>query len=388
VHARIGSTRRRMLWTALAIVVLAPGLIAVARDRIATLVSGKRLERSGGVVRDVSSRPTTKERSQDASSARRARARDGARRARVESRAKRDGSADRRHSRRRGCKGIPVNPGANLQSAIDAAPAGAKLCLRRGVFRTSVPIVPKDGQTLAGAGRARTSVTTSSAPTVIDAKSTTGVTIKRMDISGAVGSEACKPSCGRGLAPGHDTLIAWVRSHHNAITGIGGSEGGLLIMESELDHNGGDHFVGCCASGVKTGTAFTIIDSHIHDNVGVGVWCDMGCSGSTFEVFGNVIVNNSMGGVRYEISSVPAVIARNQVQSNNLAEAGGHGGIEINSSRNVTVQANTLGGNKGPGVIANGNRSPGIGNVDVLSNVMRGDEVAGCGDGVSCSGNK
>ena len=390
MRTRVGRGRQRILWAVLVVALGAlPALLAVAAEGIATFVSGKRLERRGGVVTEVTSPAPRANRAKDAERAPRP-SKPSDKAAAEESR---DGRrtrarAGRRSRSRRGCKGVVVRSGSSLQSAIDAAPAGAKLCIRRGTYRVAAPIVPKDGQTLAGAGRRRTSITTASAPTVIDAKATSGVTIKRLVVSGAAGSEACAPACGRGIAAGANTVIDRVRAHDNAITGIGGSEGGLLVTNSELDHNGSAQFIGCCASGIKTGTAFTIVNSYVHNNAGVGIWCDMGCQGSAFRVFGNVVVDNSMGGVRYEISSVPAVIQGNRVQGNNVSGAGGHGGIEINSSRNVVVESNTLGGNVGPGVVANGNRSPGVANVDVVNNVLRGDEVTGCGDGVSCVGNR
>jgi parallel beta-helix repeat protein len=48
------------------------------------------------------------------------------------------------------CDGTKVAPGADIQAAIDASPAGASLCLRSGVHRLSRPLAPKSGQWLAG----------------------------------------------------------------------------------------------------------------------------------------------------------------------------------------------------------------------------------------------
>jgi parallel beta-helix repeat protein len=285
------------------------------------------------------------------------------------------------------CEGVAVPAGANLQSVVDAAPDGAALCLAAGTYTTSSPIRPKSGQRFIGAGRDATFVTTDSAPAVFDAKGVSGVVWQNLDISGATGSESCKPSCGRGISGGANSVIDNVRIHDNANAGIGGTDGSVAISNSELDHNGSDAFVGCCAAGIKSANGYTITNSFIHDNLGVGVWCDVGCEGIPFQVLGNTITNNLMGGVRFEISSGPSIVRGNTVQNNNLAGQGGHGGIEINSSQNATVEGNTLGGNNGAGIIANGNRSPGLQNVVIANNSLSGDEVNGCGGGVTCTSN-
>jgi hypothetical protein len=280
-----------------------------------------------------------------------------------------------------------VPAGASIQSAINNQPEGATLCLSPGTYNTSSTIKLKSGMKLIGAGRDATFIKTSSAQTVVDARGTTGVLLQSFDVSGAVGTASCKPACGRGITTGVNTVVNDVRSHDNANTGIGGTDGNLLVVNSELDHNGSSEFVGCCASGIKTGKSFEIRNSYVHDNVGVGIWCDVGCSGSGFEVYGNTVTNNVMGGIRYEISAVGAVISGNTVKNNNLSNKGGHGGIEINSSKNAVVVENVLGGNRGAGIIANGGRSPGLGNVRIQNNRMNGDRVGGCGGSISCSAN-
>jgi hypothetical protein len=285
------------------------------------------------------------------------------------------------------CQGVDVAPGGDLASAAAGAPAGTTFCLGAGTYRTSAPIRAKNGQEFVGAGRDSTFVTTDSAAAVFDAKGTSGVVWRNLDISGARGSAACKPSCGRGISGGARLVIENVRIHDNANAGIGGTEGGVVISNSELDHNGSPDFVGCCAAGIKSAHGYSISNSSIHDNVGVGVWCDVSCTGIPFEVVGNAITNNQLGGVRFEISSGPAVIKGNVVQGNNRAARGGHGGIEINSSRNAVVEGNTLGGNGGAGIIANGNRSPGLGNVVIANNRLGGDRVSGCGGAVVCNAN-
>jgi Right handed beta helix region len=285
------------------------------------------------------------------------------------------------------CVGIHVDPGGGLAGAVSKAAEGATFCLGAGTYTTSSAIDVKDAQKFVGVGNAQTFVTARGAPAVFDAKGTTGVLWQDIDISGAAGSQSCKPMCGRGISGGARSVVDGVHIHDNANAGIGGTEGNMLVVDSELDHNGSAAFVGCCAGGVKSANSYTIMNSSIHHNLGVGVWCDVGCDGGSFQVLGNHIFANIRGGVRFETSYGPALIKNNVVTDNNISSQGGHGGIEVNSSQNVTVERNTLGGNNGAGIIANGSRSPGLRNVDIVNNKLAGDKLAGCGGSVVCANN-
>jgi hypothetical protein len=93
-------------------------------------------------------------------------------------------------------------------------------------------------------------------------------------------------------------------------------------------------------------------------------------------------------GIHYEISQGPAVISNNVVQNNNLANEAGHGGIGIIDSKNANVLGNTLGGNKGTGIRASKDkRGFALTNISIHTNKLSGDELAGCGAGVTCYGN-
>jgi hypothetical protein len=264
---------------------------------------------------------------------------------------------------------------------------GDTVCVGAGSFEIDAPIKLRDGMHLLGAGRDETFITTDSAEVVLNASGSTGVRVEALDVSGAVGSHGCRPQCGRGIVPGLRTVITNVRIHNNENNGIGGQDGGLVVSNVELDHNGSGEFLGCCASGIKSGQAFTIRDSFVHDNTGIGIWCDVGCGNGTLQILDNSVVGNSHGGIRYEISSTRALIAGNKVIGNNTVGKGGHGGIEINSSQNATVVDNRLGQNGGWGIIVGGRRSPGIANVAIRDNVLNGDQIRGCGEAVLCEGN-
>jgi hypothetical protein len=286
-----------------------------------------------------------------------------------------------------GCSGVVVPAGSSIQAAIDARPAGTTLCLEAGHYGASTTIKPKNGMSLVGAGKDATFITTSSAPTVIDLRGRENILLQGFDVSGAVGSLACKPGCGRGIRAGINTIIDDVRAHHNALVGIGGTGPNLLVRNTELNNNGRSEFIGCCAGGVKTGKGFRIENSYVHDNVGIGIWCDVGCRYGSFEVYGNTVEGNTVGGIRYEVSASPAVISGNTVRGNNTMAKGGHGGIEINSSQNATVIDNVVGGNQRAGIVANGGRAPGLANVTINNNALNGDKLVGCGGSIVCTGN-
>jgi hypothetical protein len=353
----MGERARRAAIVAIAAAVAVPGVIALARTG-AIILPGKRVERHGELVVTV---PDT----------------DGR---------KGRGGPGRNHGgsdSKDGCPGVSLTPADDLQDAIDARAGGTTYCLAAGTYTVGAPVRPHSGDRFVGAGPDATSVEASSAPAVFETTGTSGVSFRKLSISGADGSESCKPSCGRGISGGTNLYVSEVRLHDNDTAGIGGTDGGLRIVSSEIDHNGSEAMVGCCSAGVKSANGYSITGSLVHDNVGVGVWCDVGCAGA-FEVVGNVITRNELGGVRYETSAGPAVIRDNTVTYNNLREEGGHGGIEVNSSRNVVIEANVLGGNGGAGIIVNGSRSPGLGDVRILQNTMAGDEVAGCDEGAVC----
>jgi hypothetical protein len=390
-HDRVPSRRTTLvvvLWVT-ALFAL-PSLLAVAGDGAATILPGKRLERNGNKVVEVSTSDDDddEDEEEEGNAAGTPSPQPTATPTPAVTPTPTPSASPVPSPGPSGpCQGVDVPPGGNLASVVANAPNGTTFCLQAGTYSTSSPIQPKDGQSFIGAGPGATSVTTASAPAVFDAKGSNGVVWRQLAISGATGSASCKPSCGRGISGGAGSLIENVRIHDNANAGIGGTEGNVVIVSSELDHNGSSAFTGCCAAGIKSANGYSITNSFIHDNHGVGVWCDVGCAGAAFEVSGNRIINNLLGGVRYEISPGPAVIANNVVQNNNRAGQGGHGGIEINSSRNAVVEGNTLGGNGGAGIIANGNRSPGLGNVTIVNNRLGGDSVNGCGGGVVCQGN-
>ena len=293
----------------------------------------------------------------------------------------------RRARTRSECVGVPLPPGQRIDRVVDRHDPGMTFCLSAGTYRVPASIEPKDGHSLIGAGMDSTFLEGTGATIIIDADGAANVAVSHMDISGARGSDRCKPQCGTGFFGGTNSIIDSVRFHDNRNHGIGGSNR-LLVRNSLLDHNGSPEFLGCCAGGIKGGSGFTIVDSRVFSNTGVGIWCDAGCTGG-LTASGNNVYDNTRDGIRYEVSSAGAIIDGNTVQNNNTSgSVGGHGGITNVASQNATIMDNVLGGNKHGGIVIVDSRRGDSEDVVVKHNELNGDDVKGCSRDVVCRDNK
>jgi hypothetical protein len=295
------------------------------------------------------------------------------------------------------CTGTSVSPTDDLAAKIADAPSGTTFCIHAGTFSLgSAALAPKDKDKLIGDPVTRGTNGSISAPTkivgtgpaIVDIGLSIGVLIKNLDISGARGTFACRPLCGRGVSHGVSLTVSYSRIHGNALSGIGGIDTGSVVDHTELDHNGSSSFLGCCAAGVKGTTDYSVQNSYVHDNIGNGVWQD-GC-GSNFKVTNSVITKSSLSGVRYEHNqdcAGSASITGNTIKNNNLSGSNGSGGVAINSAPGATVSFNIFGGNQVAGASAGGTRGALTG-TSIHDNTMNGDLLKGCFQrGVSCLNN-
>jgi hypothetical protein len=99
------------------------------------------------------------------------------------------------------------------------------------------------------------------------------------------------------------------------------------------------------ASGVKMvgqGAAVVVTNNYVHDNLGTGLWWDIGVAGATIQ--GNTVIHNSYHGIMWEISSGPADISGNVVNDNGWdprMPTQGHQ-IFISSAANANVHDNNI----------------------------------------------
>jgi parallel beta-helix repeat protein len=294
------------------------------------------------------------------------------------------------------CAGTPVNTGASLQTAIDGQAKNTTFCLATGTFDTSATIRPKPGDSFIGTGPTRddTTIQTTSAQIIFSAA--TDNLFQHLAITGAV--NACPGSncgaTGMGINGGSGVTLDDLHLYNNGRSGIGGSGDGLVITNSEIDHNGAVTGDGV-SSGIKSVHTLTVRDSFVHDNINSGIWCDISCG--SYTVTGNTVTRQTGIGIFMEISQGDALLANNVVRNNNTAGARGRGGILITSSMNVRVYGNTLRRNTGFGIGARADRRAGdcgapdancgyaLANISMYDNDLGRDSMRGCSlSGVTC----
>jgi hypothetical protein len=236
--------------------------------------------------------------------------------------------------------------------------------------------------------------------------------LKNLDICCSPRSESTLS--GRGVNGNAEMLVKLIvrnsRIHNNASAGIGGVGRGLVVKDSEIDHNGSGN--GGLDAGVKTVSYAVVRDSYIHHNNVMGMWWDCDAPGGIIE--NSRIEANARTGVKVEISSGDSgsprplplgasygfFIRNNHIEGNNTSSTSGHAGILIESSTHVSVGGNTVIRNQRQEVIAGDGGRAGQGHngcssgfyldaVAITNNDYGPLAISGCDEsGVSCSGNR
>lgn len=261
-------------------------------------------------------------------------------------------------------------PGDNIQSAVDANPAGTTFILKAGTHRRQ-SVSPKDGNTFVGESGA-----------VLDGEDSTdfafrsaadNVTISNVAVTryappshyGAIEAiwdqtkgwvvEDCEVSYNLygGIRIGHNGIVRRCHVHHNGEFGLGGTADNGLIEDNEVSYNNtGGHDPFFSASGMKFmgSEGLVVRNNHVHHNSGKGIWYDGGHNNGLIE--GNLVEYSSHAGIEYEISY-------NGVVRNNTVRGGGGVGISIFNSPNVEVYNNIIDDNENGIYGINGNRGTG-----------------------------
>jgi hypothetical protein len=293
------------------------------------------------------------------------------------------------------CADKQIYPGDDLAAVAEGCGPGSTFYVNDGDYHVDRPIVVNSDDVWSGvySDDSRPQVRTASARNVFDAWSSNGATIRGIAASGGQG--VCKPECGRGFNGGTNLLLQNVRAYDNDNQGVGGQGPGLVIRDSELDHNGTPEYyndpIYASAAGVKSVNSFAVYNSYIHDNAWNGVWCDLECD--RFEVHDSRLVANGKSGVFYEVSAGGAVVEGNRFARNGQIGASINrpgAGLSVKSSRNLDAYGNTFAGNNiNHGFRAGEDkRPPDLGNISFHDNTMNGDALRGCViTGVSCKNN-
>ncbi|MDP9225272.1 MAG: right-handed parallel beta-helix repeat-containing protein [Actinomycetota bacterium] len=295
------------------------------------------------------------------------------------------------------CSGVQVNAGSSsLQAAIDSHGNNTTFCLGNGTYNISNTLRPKPADSFIGTGATRDSATIKTSSAQIVFAAATNNVFRRVAITGAV--NACPgKNCGAtgmGINGGSNLTLDNVHLYNNGRSGIGGSGDGLLITNSEVDHNGAQTGDGV-SSGIKSVHTLTVTNSYIHDNKNSGIWCDISCG--SYNVTGNKVTHQTGSGIFMEISQGQAVLANNVVKHNNTSRGRARGGILVTSSMNVKIYGNRLSGNHSFGIGARSDHRAGscgtpdascgyaLSNISVHNNNLGGDSLRGCAlHGVKC----
>ncbi|MEA2509138.1 MAG: hypothetical protein QOG21_1220 [Actinomycetota bacterium] len=288
---------------------------------------------------------------------------------------------------------VSVKPGDNISTIINKASSGTTFCIQPGTYHPASPLRPKDGDTVKGMGTAADDVviSTTSLSIIFDLSDTTGVHLTDLAITGAVNEcpgSNCGPT-GEGVYGGANVTATQLHVSSNGRVGLGG-QNGLVVSSSHIDHNGwvSTAQLDYVSAGIKSVNPLTVTGSWIDHNYGNGVHCDRNCG--AFTIKNSVVEYNSITGIHYEIGQGPAVISNNTVQYNNTLNKPHHAGIQVNSSQNVQIYGNTLGGNGSMGIhVWNDTRAGTTGfyllNITIHNNISNGDLIGICKTpGVTC----
>lgn len=233
-----------------------------------------------------------------------------------------------------------VSGGANLQSALNAAGAGATVCLS-GTFRLGSTVSVPRGQTLVGGvilnGSASDGLRLSAG----------SVTLRNVEVAGFPG---------RGVVCGPRTAIYGSYIHDNRRNGVGciaqNADWYIVIDGNRFARNGSNAWAGVGAASVKLmelskpgrplGAGARVTDNVVIDDVGNGIWLDRTSSASV--VSGNVIHGQSRKAIRCEKCGGPVLFADNDVWNT------GDECISVANSAVVTVRGNRTSDCGGAGI--------------------------------------
>jgi hypothetical protein len=194
---------------------------------------------------------------------------------------------------------------------------------------------------------------------------------------------------GAGISVGTGSRVRNCNVHHNGQIGIEGTGKDIHIESNRIWSNNIRGFNPAWeAGGVKFGESdsVTFRANHVHDNYGLGLWCDIDCRNVVYE--DNLVENNQYSGIFHEIS-FKAVIRNNSLRHNGKGDRGWFWGadITISASQDVEVEGNTVtvaSGGCGIMLIDQGRRSDGGRKYKTRNNTVHANEMTF--EGAPCAG--
>jgi Right handed beta helix region len=154
---------------------------------------------------------------------------------------------------------------------------------------------------------------------------------------------------GAGIAVGSDGRVSGSNVHENGQIGIKGVGRNVVIENNQVWGNNIHGFDPAWeAGGVKMSASDGVIfrSNAVHDNIGAGLWCDIGCRNVLYEK--NVVEGNRNIGIFHEIS-FKAIIRDNVVRGNGLDDRGSFWATDIvvAASQDVEAYGNMLSESEG-----------------------------------------
>jgi hypothetical protein len=148
---------------------------------------------------------------------------------------------------------------------------------------------------------------------------------------------------GGGINVGTGTRLRNCDIHHNGQIGVSGNGEDILIEDNRIWSNnlyGFDPEWEAGGAKIAESSGVTFRRNYVHDNNGIGLWCDIECRNVIYE--DNFVENNQYNGIFHEIS-FNAVIRRNVARHNGSGRKWfWHADIAIAASQDVEVTGNTV----------------------------------------------
>jgi hypothetical protein len=243
---------------------------------------------------------------------------------------------------------VSVEPGASIQSLVNANPGTTVFCIKAGVHPITSAITPKTGNTFVGEsgaildGSGWATTDTSQAAFRANNQDIDDVTIRNLVIRNMPQKgihayngpdrwliERCDigPNAGTGVAAPRHSTVRYNHIHHNTVGGYSAYQAVNITFESnEIAYNGSEQKLVATTNGVFR-------NNWVHHNAVDGIWFDAENIDGLIE--GNLVEDHPRESIFYEISGKGII-------RNNIVRRGGGNAIFVSTSKDVEIYGNTL----------------------------------------------
>ena len=253
-----------------------------------------------------------------------------------------------------------VQPGGDIQAALDTAPASSTICVSSGTYTISATLLPKFRQTILGLSKSSMPLILCPPPIIFCIDGSLGpekVRLTRLVFDGARAAdirtgngwklteiEARNAGVGGStsgvgiVVNGSKVAITHSYVHDNWQFGIRAVNAtNLTVKQTEVAFNPTDPAATAGFSGgVKVNGVVGLIamKNYVHDNGGgAGIWLDV--DSQNFQLVSNKVLNNAKDEIRVETSCFGSL-------ASNSVTGGSNAGIDLFNAHDVTVSTNVV----------------------------------------------